>query len=40
LRLLDFPSDVVEALSAGDINLFEAEQLARITPERLNVSSV
>lgn len=38
LRLLDFPSDVIEALSAGDINLFEAEQLARITPERLNVS--
>ncbi|MGA9994762.1 MAG: hypothetical protein WBP93_05065 [Pyrinomonadaceae bacterium] len=38
LRLLNFPSDVVEALSVGDINLFEAEQLARITPERLNVS--
>lgn len=38
LRLLDFPSDVVDALSFGDINLFEAEQLARITPERLNVS--
>lgn len=40
LRLLDFPSDVTEALSSGDINLFEAEQLARITPERLNVSPV
>lgn len=38
LRLLDFPSDVLQALSAGDINLFEAEQLARITPERLNVN--
>ena len=38
LRLLDFPSDVLLALSTGDINLFEAEQLARITPERLNIS--
>lgn len=38
LRLLDFPSDVLEALSAGDINLFEAEQLARLTPKRLGVS--
>lgn len=40
LRLLDFPYDVVEALSAEDINLFEAEQLARITPERLKVSLI
>lgn len=39
LRLLDFPADVVQALADGDINLFEAEQLARITPERLGVSS-
>lgn len=38
LRILDFPSDVLEALSSGQINLFEAEQLARITPERLQVS--
>lgn len=38
LRLLDFPADVLEALSSGDINLFEASQLARLTPERLNVS--
>lgn len=38
LRLLDFPSDVLEALSSGQINLFEAEQLARITPERLQGS--
>jgi hypothetical protein len=38
LRLLDFPTDVLEALSSGDINLFEASQLARLTPERLNVS--
>jgi hypothetical protein len=38
LRLLDFPSDLLNALSSGQINLFEAEQLARITPERLNMS--
>lgn len=37
LRLLDFPSDVLAALSSGDVNLFEASQLARLTPERLNV---
>jgi hypothetical protein len=38
LRLLDFPSDVLTALSSGDINLFEASQLARLTPERLGTS--
>lgn len=38
LRLPDFPSDVVEALENGDINLFEAEQLARVTAVRLGVS--
>ena len=38
LRLLDFPADVVEALTSGDINLFEAEQLARITAKRLNAT--
>jgi hypothetical protein len=38
LRLLDFPSDVIDALSSGDINLFEASQLARLTPERLVAS--
>jgi hypothetical protein len=27
LRLPDFPSDVIEALESGEINLFEAEQL-------------
>jgi hypothetical protein len=37
--MLDFPSDVIRALADGDINLFEAEQLARVTPERLGVSS-
>ena len=35
LRLLAFPADVTEVLASGEINLFEAEQLARITPERL-----
>jgi hypothetical protein len=38
LRLLDFPSDVLEALSSGVINLFEAAQLARITAQRLKLS--
>ncbi|MCA1567754.1 MAG: hypothetical protein LC803_19340 [Acidobacteria bacterium] len=35
MRLLEFPADVTEALASGEINLFEAEQLARITAERL-----
>jgi hypothetical protein len=35
LRLPDFPPDVIEALEKGGINLFEAEQLARVTGERL-----
>lgn len=39
LRLPDFPSDVTEALENGDINLFEAEQLARVIAERLGVTS-
>lgn len=39
LRLLDFPADVLDALRAGDINLSEAAQLARLTPARLGVSS-
>jgi hypothetical protein len=38
LRLLDFPSDVIEALESGDINLFEAEQLARVTATRPGVT--
>ena len=37
LSLLTFPADVVAALTAGDINLFEAEQLARLTRERLGL---
>jgi hypothetical protein len=35
LPLLEFPADVVEALSSCQINLQEATQLARLTPERL-----
>lgn len=38
LRLLDFPADVLAALSNGEINLFEAAQLARITAERLGTN--
>lgn len=38
LRLLDFPSDVLQALTAGEVNLFEAAQLARLTPARLGSS--
>ena len=38
LRVLEFPSDILEALERGAINLFEAEQLARLTPERLGVN--
>jgi hypothetical protein len=39
LRLLDFPPDVVEALENGYINLFEAEQLARVIAGRLGATS-
>lgn len=38
LRILDFPPDVLEPLSRGEVNLFEAEQLARVTADRLDVS--
>jgi hypothetical protein len=38
LRLSDFPADVIEALESGDLNLFESEQLARVTAVRLGVS--
>jgi hypothetical protein len=38
LRLPDFPSDVIEALENGDINLFEAEQLSRVTAARLGIA--
>jgi len=39
LRLLNFPSDVIEALKTEEINLFEAEQLARLTSKRLGVTN-
>ena len=35
LPLLRFPSDVADALQSGQINLQEAAQLARLTPQRL-----
>lgn len=38
LPILGFPSDVVDGLTSGHINLQEAAQLARLTPERMNCS--
>lgn len=35
LLILDFPSDVQDALSDGRVNLQEAAQLARLKPQRL-----
>lgn len=35
LPILDFPRDVREVLERGEVNLFEAHQLARITSARL-----
>jgi hypothetical protein len=35
LPILDFPHDVRESLERGDINLFEAHQLARLTARKL-----
>jgi len=39
LPILEFPSDLVEALASGHINLLEAAQLARLTPQRMNCST-
>ena len=39
LPILSFPSDVTAALSEGHINLPEATQLTRLTPERLGGSA-
>jgi hypothetical protein len=39
VRLLDFPADVLAALSRGEINLFEAAQLARVTAERFGTNA-
>lgn len=38
LPILQFPSDVTDALTSGQINLQEAAQLARLTPERIGCS--
>jgi hypothetical protein len=38
LPILDFPKDVREPLESGEINLFEAHQLARLTAKRLGLS--
>jgi hypothetical protein len=35
LPLLDFPRDVRESLERGEVNLFEAHQLARLTARKL-----
>lgn len=35
LPILDFPRDVREPLERGEVNLFEAHQLARLTSKRL-----
>jgi hypothetical protein len=35
LPILEFPKDVREALERGDVNLFEAHQLARLMAKRL-----
>lgn len=34
LPILDFPRDVREALECGDLNLFEAHQIARLTAKK------
>jgi hypothetical protein len=39
LPLLLFPSDITDALVSSRINLQEAAQLARLTPQRLNCSA-
>ncbi len=38
LPILDFPQDVRDALERGDVNLFEAHQLARLTAKRLGAT--
>jgi hypothetical protein len=39
LRILRFPTDISAPLARGEINLQEAMQLARLTPERLGCTS-
>jgi hypothetical protein len=38
LMILEFPKEVRESLEQGEINLFEAHQLARLTARRLGVT--
>jgi len=38
LPILEFPRDIREPLERGEINLFEAHQLARLTARRLGVT--
>jgi len=40
LLIPGFPEDVVKALESGELNLFEAEQLARLIPERTGIPEV
>ena len=40
LPILDFPRDVREVLERGDVNLFEAHQLARLTAGKLGGTDV
>jgi hypothetical protein len=35
LPILEFPGDVREALGRGEVNLFEAHQLARLSPKMM-----
>ena len=39
LRLLEFPADVLAALSRSEVNLFEAAQLARVSAQMLGSTS-
>jgi len=39
LRLPDFPSDVIEVLEKGEVNLFEAERPAHVTSQRPGVTA-
>lgn len=38
LPILDFPRDVLDALERGDVNLFEAHQLARLNARRMGTT--
>jgi hypothetical protein len=38
LQFLDFPSDVVEAVENGGINLFKVEHLAHVLAKRFRVT--